>query len=67
MSNVTSFVAATGLTVLDSRAEMRADAKSAADTGVVTCELILLSRHHFTITPSVMYGLPDFSQEVAHS
>ena len=48
MSNTTSFVAAAGLTVLDSRAEMSADARSWALTGVVTSELILLSKHHFT-------------------
>ena len=64
---MTSFVVGTGLTVLDSRAEMRADAKSAADTGVVTCELILLSRHHFTVTTSVTYRLLDFVEESAHS
>ena len=64
---MTSLIAATGLTVLDSRAEMRADAKSAADTGVVTCELILLSRHHFTVTMSAMYRQPNFMEESAHS
>ena len=48
MSNVTSFVAAAGLTVLDSSAEISADARSCAVTGVVTSELMLLSRHHFT-------------------
>jgi hypothetical protein len=48
MSNITSFVAAAGLTVLDSRAEMSADARSWALTGVVTSELMLLSKHHFT-------------------
>ena len=36
------------MTVLDSKAEIRADARSAAVTGVVTCEEIELSRHHFT-------------------
>lgn len=49
MSNITSFVAAAGLTVLDSSAEMSADARSCALTGVVTSELMLLSRHHFTV------------------
>lgn len=45
---MTSLGADTGLTVLDSRAEMRADERSWAVTGVVTWELMLLSRHHFT-------------------
>lgn len=49
MSNITSFVAAAGLTVLDSSADMSADARSCALTGVVTSELMLLSRHHFTV------------------
>jgi hypothetical protein len=48
MSNITSFVAAAGLTVLDSRAEMSAEARSWTLTGVVTSELMLLSKHHFT-------------------
>lgn len=48
MSKVTSLGAETGLTVLDSNAEMSAAAKSWAVTGVVTWELILLSRHHLT-------------------
>src|SRR5258708_13525473 len=48
MSNTTSFVAAMGLTVLSSRAEMSAEARSCTLTGVVTSELMLLSKHHFT-------------------
>lgn len=45
---MTSLGAETGETVLDSRAVMRADARSCAVTGVVTCDEILLSRHHLT-------------------
>jgi hypothetical protein len=40
--------AETGLTVFDSNAEIKAEARSCDVTGVVTCELILLSRHHLT-------------------
>lgn len=43
-----SFGAETGLTVLDSSAAIKAEARSCEDTGVVTCELILLSKHHLT-------------------
>jgi len=46
--NIMSFVTAAGLTVLDSRAEMSADERSGALTGVVTLEFTLLSKHHFT-------------------
>lgn len=49
MSKVTSLGADTGLTVLDSRAEIRAAERSWAVTGVVTWELMLLSKHHFTV------------------
>ena len=49
MSKITSFVAAAGLTVLDSSADISAEARSCTLTGVVTSELMLLSRHHFTI------------------
>lgn len=45
---MTSLGAETGLTVLDSRAEMRAEDRSWAETGVVTWELMLLSKHHLT-------------------
>ena len=48
MSNVTSFGAATGETVLLSRALINAADRSCAVAGVVTCDDILLSRHHFT-------------------
>lgn len=59
MSNITSFVAAAGLTVLDSRAEMSADERSWALTGVVTSELMLLSKHHFTKTARVSGQVVD--------
>jgi hypothetical protein len=48
MSNVTSLGAETGLTVFDSRAEMRADDRSCAEMGVVIWEIMLLSKHRFT-------------------
>jgi hypothetical protein len=48
ISKVTSLGAETGLTVLDSSADINADAKSWAVTGDVTCELMLLSKHHLT-------------------
>lgn len=48
MSKVTSLGADTGLTVFDSRAEMRAEERSWAVTWVLTCELILLSKRHLT-------------------
>ena len=48
MSKVTSFGAATGETVLDSSADMSAAERSCAVAGVVTCDEMLLSRHHFT-------------------
>ena len=34
--------------MLDSKAEINADARSGAVTGVLICEEIELSRHHFT-------------------
>lgn len=43
-----SFSATTGVTVLDSKALIKADARSAAVTGVVTWEEIELSKHHLT-------------------
>ena len=52
MSNTMSLGAETGLTVLDSKADINAEARSCEDTGVVTCELILLSRHHLTKSDS---------------
>jgi hypothetical protein len=48
MSNTMSLGAETGLTVLDSNAAIKAEARSCEDRGVVTCELILLSKHHLT-------------------
>ena len=44
-----SFGAETGETVLDSSAEMSAVERSCAVAGVVTCEEMLLSRHHLTV------------------
>lgn len=44
-----SFGADTGETVLLSSAEMSAVERSCAVAGVVTCEEMLLSRHHFTV------------------
>ena len=48
MSNTTSLGAETGFAVFDSRAAIKADARSCEVTGVVTWELILLSKHHLT-------------------
>jgi len=67
MSNITSFVAAAGLTVLDSRAEMSADARSWALTGVVTSELMLLSKHHFTKTVRINGQVVEQRVSAKHS
>lgn len=48
MSKTTSLGAETGFAVFDSRAAIKADARSCEVTGVVTWELILLSKHHLT-------------------
>ena len=63
MSKVTSFGAATGETVLDSSAEMSAAERSCAVAGVVTCDEMLLSRHHFTVGRSIVSKRPDDSEE----